>query len=384
MNDAGELPPLLLGLFRELRANGVAVGVRDYLDGLRALRLGHGAGSRQALRELALALWARSEAERRLIARWFDAIPEVPPTLLERVEGVVSTLEESVHAGTSGERSRRTTIPPAVPPPTASSPGKTGGAAGEARARISFAARHEGEGLPLPRLPLAPQIAEHYVLQPQAAISARNLAVLWRRFRRSTRSGAGAGQRSEIDLPATIRERCRRGLLARPVCRPPRSNCARLMVLADASTSMDPWRPFLATLAASLPLGRLASAELRYFANLPRRKLFADVELTQAEPLDDLLRRNAGAALLIVSDAGSARGYLNHRRARQTIDFLAAAARRFAAIVWLNPMPAARWRATTAERIADAPAADGRPRLPMLPLDAASLLRAVDILRGQR
>ena len=118
MNDAGELPPLLLGLFRELRANGVAVGVRDYLDGLRALRLGHGAGSRQALRELALALWARSEAERRLIARWFDAIPEVPPTLLERVEGVVSTLEESVHAGTSGERSRRTTIPPAVPPPT--------------------------------------------------------------------------------------------------------------------------------------------------------------------------------------------------------------------------------------------------------------------------
>lgn len=384
MSDSGELPPSLLGLFRELRANGVAVGIRDYLDGLRALRLGYGSGGRPALRALALALWARSEAERRLIARWFDAVPLVPPALLERVEGTLRTLEESVPAGAGGRPGRRTTIPPAASPPTATSSGPAGGAVGEARARISFAGRHEGDGLPLPRLPLAPQIAEHYVLQPQAAISARNLAVLWRRFRRSTRSGAGAGQRSEIDLPATIDERCRRGLLAQPVCRPGRSNCARLLVLADASTSMDPWRPFLATLASSLPLGRLASAELRYFANLPRRRLFADVEMTQPEPLDDLLRENAGAALLIVSDAGSARGYLNHRRARQTIDFLGAAARLFTAIVWLNPMPAARWRATTAERIADAPAADGRPRLPMLPLDAASLLRAVDILRGQR
>lgn len=384
MNDPRELPPLLLGLFRELRANGVAVGVRDYLDGLRALRLGYGSGSRQALRELALALWARSEAEQRLIARWFDAVPVVPPALVERVEGALHTLDENVHAGASGRQGQRTTVPQGVPPATASPPAMAGAATGEARARISFAERHEGEGLPLPRLPLAPQIAEHYVLQPQAAISARKLAVLWRRFRRSTRSTARAGQRSEIDLPATIRERCRRGLLERPVCRPRRGNRARLLVLADASDSMDPWRPFLATLAASLPLGRLASAELRYFANLPRRRLFADVELTQAEPLDDLLRENAGAALLIVSDAGSARGYLNHRRARQTIDFLAAAARRFTAIVWLNPMPPARWRGTTAERIADAPAADGRPRLPMLPLDATSLLRAVDILRGQR
>jgi uncharacterized protein with von Willebrand factor type A (vWA) domain len=137
-----------------------------------------------------------------------------------------------------------------------------------------------------------------------------------------------------------------------PVCRPRRANSARLLVLADASASMDPWRPFLATLADSLRLGRLASAELRYFSNLPRRQLFADADLSDPQPRDEVLRRHAGAGLLVVSDAGSARGYLNRRRALQTAAFLAEAASVFPAIVWLNPMPRTRWAGTTAALVA--------------------------------
>ena len=52
MSDTARLPPLLLGLFRELLANGVPLGVRDYLDALRALQLGFGQDGRQALRDL--------------------------------------------------------------------------------------------------------------------------------------------------------------------------------------------------------------------------------------------------------------------------------------------------------------------------------------------
>lgn len=88
-------------------------------------------------------------------------------------------------------------------------------------------------------------------------------------------------------------------------------------MLADASPSMDPWRPLLATVAESLRFGRLASAELRCFSNLPRRQLFADAEHCSPQPLD--------AALL----------------------------------------------------------AAGPDRV-MLPLDATHLLRAVDILRGNK
>ena len=58
--------------------------------------------------------------------------------------------------------------------------------------------------------------------------------------------------------------------------------------------------------------------------------------------------------------------------------FLAAARRFFPAIAWLNPMPRERWAGTTAALVAAGPDAV------MLPLDAPHLLRAVDILRGNK
>ena len=388
---ARPLPPLLLGLFRELQANGVPVGVRDYLDGLRALALCTGADAdpalrdafgrpaRGSLRDLALALWARSDEERRLITRWFDVLPEPADALVQALDACLETLDtpEDTAAAAPGDLPVRPATPPpdltagagATPPPSAAAPD----AAPLPRARIAFGAAREGSGLPLPRLDAAPPIAEAYVLQPQPPVGLRDLAVLWRRYRRTTRNGP----RSELDLAATLRERCRRGILCRPVCRPRRGNSARLLILADASPSMDPWRPLFAGLAASLPLGRLAQAGLHYFANLPQARLYATPSLDRSEDLDALLRRHAGAGLLIVSDAGSARGALNRRRARQTVDFLDAARRRFAQVVWLNPMPRHRWAGTTAALIAAGP-------VPMLPLDAPQLLRAIDLLRGTR
>ncbi len=372
------LPPLLLGLFRELKANGVPVGTRDYLDGVEALRLGFGQGDRAALRELASALWGRSDEERRLIARWFDVLPPPDEVLIAAIDDELDARDADTDAAAAPAAA---TVRPTAPT-LAGSGAVPGGAPVEtvdtsaaqaARARVSFAATREGSGLPIPRLASAPPIGEDYVLDPQPLISPRDMAVLWRRYRRSTRHGP----RTEMDLAATLRERCRRGQLCRPVCRPRRSNSARLLILADASPSMDPWRPFLATLAASLPLGRLARAELRYFNNQPRRQLYATPDLDEPEDRDTVLRRHAGAALLVVSDAGSARGALNRRRALQTADFLDEARRLFPSTVWLNPMPTRRWAGTTAGLIADGP-------VPMLPVDAPHLLRAIDILRGTK
>jgi uncharacterized protein with von Willebrand factor type A (vWA) domain len=368
--------PPLFGLFHELLANGVALGVRDYLDGLRALQLGFGGGGRRELRDLALALWARSDDERRLISRWFADVPVAGQPLLDAVEEALRAAAAPA-AERAGE-TRRTDAAPAGGQGSGAQPSASGDDAAATpaavRARVSFAGARAGGGLPVPRLAAEPPIGEDYVLQPQTPLSLRELVVLWRRYRRSTRRGP----RRELDLAATIGERCRRGLLSRPVYRARRGNSARLLVLADASPSMDPWRPFLATLAESLRFGRLASAELRYFNNLPRRQLSADADHCHPQPLDDVLRRHAGGGLLVVSDAGSARGYLNRRRALQTATFLAAARRFFPAIAWLNPMPRGRWAGTTAALVA------AGPDVVMLPLDATHLLRAVDILRGNK
>ena len=387
MTHPPALPPLLHGLFRELVAQGVPIGTRDYLDGLRALAAGYGSspdgqGERQALVRLAQTLWARSDEEHRLIARWFAHIPATPADLLAAVDATLAHLD-AARADTPGTVGTATPAPPASTGSPAAAPGghtpdnpamAPGDDPATPRARISFSSVQEGTGLPVPRLPLSPALGEDYVLHPQALIKPRDLTVLWRRYRRGTRGGP----RTELDIDATVEERCRRGLLLRPACRPRRSNAARLLILADTSPSMDPWRPFLASLAESLPFGRLARAETGYFSNLPRRQLYARPDLRDPQPLGDVLRRFNGAGLLIVSDAGSARGYLNRRRANQTADLLDELLTHCPAIVWLNPMPRARWAGTTSEHIA------ANTRVPMLPLDATHLLRAIDILRGNK
>ena len=104
VSDKHGLPSLLLGLFRELLANGVPLGVRDYLDGLRALQLGFGQGDRQSLTRLALALWARCEEERRLISRWFDALPVPEQALVDAIDQALTKAPASGEDKRAGER----------------------------------------------------------------------------------------------------------------------------------------------------------------------------------------------------------------------------------------------------------------------------------------
>ena len=205
-------------------------------------------------------------------------------------------------------------------------------------------------------------------------MSARALAVLWRRYRRMTR----VGPRTEFDLDATVASYLRRGLLDRPVFRARRTNSARLLILADASPSMAPWYPFLAALAESLRLSRLRCGELWHFANVPRRTRFESRSLTGGVPAREVLARFPGAGLLVISDGGAARGTRNRARARQARVFLEEMLRQMRAVVWVNPMPMARWAGTTAEAIAES---DG---VASFALDAPSMIRAVDVLRGTR
>lgn len=379
MNDLDRFPPLL-GLFRELLANGAPIGVRDYLDGLRALQLGFGQNSPDRLLKLALALWSRSDEEHRLISRYFGSFPELPNELIQGVEEMLlENLDEPKVRDRQG--SKRVSSIDGVDSPLSRLKQPIKGTAEESasrdelpRALVSFSNAQRNGGLPLPNLVADPNIGEEYVLKPQTQFRPRDLAVLWRRYRRSTRQGL----RTELDLAATIHERCRQGYLSQPVCRSRRTNSARLLVLADVSASMDPWQSFVEMLPDSLILGRLASAEVYYFSNLPRNQLFAAHSLKEPVLRDEVLRQNTGAGVLMISDAGSARGYLNRRRALQTSKFLAELAGKCPAIVWLNPMPRARWAGTTAGLIASSPA------VTMLPLNAPQLMHAIDILRGNR
>jgi uncharacterized protein with von Willebrand factor type A (vWA) domain len=281
-------------------------------------------------------------------------------------------LEHKDEAARPGEKASNN--PVRKSPDLVNGPGISSTPSGESSARVSFGSTREGDGLTLPRLLASPAIAEEYILHTQTVVSARDMVVLWRRYRRTTRRGP----RTELDIAGTIRERCRRGVLLQPVCRSRRSNSARLLILADASPSMAPWLPFLSMLQDSLRFARFARVEMHYFTNLPRKQLYADTDFVDPEQLDQVFRRFAGASLLVVSEGGSARGYLNRRRAVQTNTFLSGASGTFGTIVWLNPMPRSRWVNTTPALIA------GDSSATMLPLAPDQLMRAIDSLRGNK
>jgi uncharacterized protein len=365
---------LLHGVFRQLLQRRVPLGLQDYLDGIEALRLGFGPpgtgeDGRSELQALCRRLWARNPDEVRLIARIFDHLPRAAPLEEQELDGIVqpgpivperflSLPDPDAQQPSAGQQLKNSNLGSNTPQTT-----------------VDFQPATETGGIPIPPAP-APSsaAAENFVLQVQRVISERTLATLWRRFRSLTRTGA----RTELDIEKTIAERCRHGLLVSAVLRPPRVNSARLVIFADASPSMAPWRPFLETVAGSLALSHLKMAEIYYFSNVPARSVFRNPTLTGRRSTEEVLAGAAGAGLLIISDAGAARRRFSRQRSRATMAFLTNASHSFRSIVWVNPLPRSRWSGTTAATLASqGPAA-------FLPLEVPSLIRAVDILRGAR
>lgn len=377
--SAAALP--LLGLFQRLIDRGAALGGRDYLDGLRALEAGYGGCEPARLRKLAAILWARTDDDHRTIDEWFAAITPWPDEALVELNEQLRQLEDRPRWQGSEPRS----VASAASTPAGAESGATAATTpredpATPRVRLAIAPASTGQGLGLPRLEANPPLLGTYGLQPRPLLQMRQLALLWRRLRRNQRLGV----KQELDLQASLRARCELGVLLRPVLRPCRRNTAKLLILADASPSMAPWQPFLKVLEASLAHGRLGDAALSWFANVPGSSLrvAAPPQATVArqtarqESLRELLRRFAGGALLVLSDAGSARGLQSRRRVSRTKAFLETAANLGIEVVWINPMPERRWGGSSAAQIAR----EG-PVL-MLPLDEENLARAVDHLRG--
>jgi uncharacterized protein with von Willebrand factor type A (vWA) domain len=367
MTAGGDL--LLYGVFRKLVEYNVPLGVSDYLDAIRALdmqvrdRLIERATERDALRRVCHVLWARSAEEARLIDAIFESIPPPPADELQAFDDLLRRRSADAPAGDA----RRTE--------TAERRRARAGDEQPASAQdigVEIQAAGAAGGVPLPYPVLPPSSREAYVTEPQTVVSARALAVLWRRYRRMIRRGPA----TELDVAGTVAACCRMGTITRPVLRPGRVNRAKLLILADVSPSMAPWRPFLDAVARSLALSRLHDAAILYFANVPGKSLFGSPMLADATPSRKVFEAFAGAGLLVFGDAGAVRGYVHRQRVSRTTAFLDEARRRSRAVVWVNPMPAARWKGTSAEAIASSRGAT------FLPLELTSLIRAVDILRG--
>lgn len=382
-----DLPPdhPLLQLFHQLRRRNFALGPDDLVALYDLLREGHGWTSRAALRGLCRALWAKSYDEQAVLDALFEQI--VPdrwqaPAAAERVAG--SPGVAAVRDGSEGEAAA-----PAPPAPADAEPPEVMDVPGR---------------LPPVQLSDALLSTAPLILVPQHPVSFRSAAQAWRRLRRPVRSGPAV----ELDLEGTIARRATTGVAAPPVLRPRRRNTARVMLLVDRGGSMAPFADFVADVTrAILQFARLEGSSCYYFHDvpaedtndaaleaLPRDTLFPAVDsvlaelrpardgwlhrdpaLLEPEPLEPVLRACAGHAVLILSDAGAARGRYDAIRVLDSLALATAVRQAGGSCLWLNPLPAARWRATSAGEIAR--------HLAMFSLDRDGMYQAVNHLRSQ-
>jgi uncharacterized protein len=348
---------LLEGAFRTLVRAGLRLSVRDYLAAMAALEAGFGVGSRAALLRLCQSLWARSDDEARLVKATFDRMP-------------VATSDEVHKAIAARNPVNATAGAPPLSLASASDASPKEPTPQETRVRLQFTG--DQAGLPLPRAVVKEGPGEMFLLSERPVIEERAMAIAWRRLHRPARAGAS----TEPDIEATAQAQARERVLAAPVLLPPRVNRARVVVLIDISPSMAAWRSFGLSLESALRQGRMARAAVYYFENVPD-ELWRERTPAGLVDLNRELADGEGSALLVFSDAGAARGRRNTERARSTGEFLRAVGSRWRPIVWLNPMPRARWQGTTAALIAR------QPGVSSFALGPTEFVRTIDVLRGQ-
>ncbi len=331
---------LLLPVFQRLRRQGVVLGVDDYLVAVEVIK----AEGILDIPGLCRLLWAKSREEQQLFDQAIkELVPDIPHNTPEK---------------TTPQSQKQS------PPETPRLPQPQIERSPEAQLRLrspSVQPSRQTESLTQ---------TKSYQLIPHLPINRRDMAGVWRQLHRPQPGGV-----PELDLDATIQNICRTGLLLKPVLQHRRCNRAQLLVLVDCQGSMTPFASLVAAVIESIERGGiLPGTKFYYFHDYPEKFVYAHPHLTQALPLETVLDHAQGKSVLIISDAGSARGYYEKERVAQTKAFVQQLSNFTYLYAWLNPMPKNRWVATTAADIAQ--------MIPMFPLDREGLNDAVNILRG--
>ena len=319
---------LLFPVFDALRRHGAPVGISEYIDAVKAARAGFGMEDQESLKRFCSLMWAKSRQDREVLEVIFE-------------EKVAPVLEASC----------------AIPKDK-----RSGGKAGGETARkhkekvIGQALVNKKKGLSkakamAPEKPSpGPGTGRPYHMTPRLCLDDRQMASAFRNLRLLQQ----AGPPEDLDIPATLKGVCKTGKLIRPVLKPRRRNQASLLLLMDRRGSMAPFGPFVERLENSIRRGGLlGKVETFFFHDCPESFLFETPKLANPFPLDNILDdRLSSRSVLIVSDAGAARGFFDKMRILNTGRFLKKLFGHAHRLAWLNPVPRSRWKGSSAEKIA--------------------------------
>jgi hypothetical protein len=358
-----ELP--LLEIFNSLRQrHGLPLGVDEYLVVVRSLQAGFGVGSRQELEQLCCSLWAKSNDESRLIRRLFEQIWK---QISDRSPD--STLSPSPsRTPKKSEANLPDTLPSELsdkPKPELEEPPSLRLEMDEP-VQVVQAVRKSRRDSELKR-PRYSLLAEYF------PVTKRQMKQSWRYLRRPVREGAA----TELDVEATVEKMGREGFLLEPVLVPPRTNRTDLVLLIDQEGSMVPFHALSRQLVETAERGgRLRQTRVFYFHDYVDEYLYRHPALLNAQSIDEVLAEvGERAVVLIVSDAGAARGNFDSERVKRTKEWIELLQQSVRYTAWLNPMPNESWLHTTAGEIARF--------VPMFEMNRQGMNAAINVLRGR-
>ena len=343
-----ELP--LLEIFNSLRhRHGLPLGVDEYLVVVRSLQAGFGVESRQQLEQLCCTLWAKSNDESRLIRRLFEQMWK-PPT----PEKLEANLPETATPELPDEPKRELEEPPSLTLEM------------DEPVQVVQAVRQSRRDSELKR-PRYSLLTEYF------PVTKRQMKQSWRYLRRPVREGAA----TELDVEATVEKMGREGFLLDPVLVPPRTNRTDLVLMIDQEGSMVPFHALSRQLIDTAERGgRLRQTRVFYFHDYADEYLYRHPALLNAQPIDEVLAEmGERAVVLIVSDAGAARGNFDLERVKWTQEWIEQLQQLVQYVAWLNPMPRESWQHTTAGEI--------KRFVPMFEMSRQGMNRAISVLRGR-
>lgn len=341
--------------FVRLRQSRFQLGVGELLAARQAVEGGFG-DTPEALAETLKLLWCHSLSEQSQFDPIWQSLQVRSTSKPSEKQPPAEPKSQSPHE--CGEEPDK---PSLSPPPQE--------VAGEIKPESELAS------LPV-RAPFAPvENEDSSALQAYYPISRRLMVYCWRYLRRPVADGPV----DVLDEEATIAQATRRGFYLGPVYRRREQNHAHLLLLLDRNGSMTPFHRFtrdLVETARDESSLQPENVNVFYFHNVPATSIYKDLYLTKPIPLQTVLAScDNETSVLIVSDAGAARGYRKLERIRATTSFLFKLKRYTTLVAWLNPMPEARWIGSSAEIIANL--------VPMYEMDNDGLSNAIDIIRGQ-
>jgi len=350
---ADHVKHLLTTLFVSLRRTGFDIGVAELLAAVKAVDR-EGSEDLGALKRVAQLIWCKSSEQ----VSEFESVWEFIAS--------GSASGDQLHARARVEDERLSTI---------EDEDDSASALISVSENAPLSSHNSPAWAPLPiRLPHAHATAHHiFDLQTYWPVPRRFMTYAWRYLRHPIADGP----EEILDIRSTVERAARQGFYLSPVFKRRERNHAHLILLLDQGGSMVPFHGITRDLAETAQYeSSISRVDVFYFHNAWSTNVYLDARRTLPLSAESALAECANdSSVLIVSDAGAARGYRRHNRVHETAALIHLLKRHTALIAWMNPMPTERWVGTSAQIISNL--------IPMFQMDPDGLSSAVDALRGQ-